>query len=660
MMGTEIEMHSKRSTHIYLILGFFFLSLISSVVIANIVKGALINEPEDYELKPGEVQHIKYGEIPPDDSNIIYRYTLNSSLKYHVFLSGPWVEDVNETERTDYDLYVYNPLGVVEVRRTEAAALPEHLGASSQDPFFSPKLDGLYTLKVVNDESESLGAQNATLMVIEHLDVDKWYRDKLDMKGKNSTGEDTFFTTWAYEFVSSKQLINIFVEVPELLDMYELRLFVMADRGDEDDDEDDIGYTISGALVPPWRYLRGSEDPSTNYGGYNMISKGYRGVEFTSTEDFGVDMVLEYDSGSDSEKLYYLVFIAEKGDGTIDFIIHTDQTSPELYAIDPIDEASANEFSEVSVYANDNESGIDRVILSYSVDDWQTSEDNIMAQLEPDIFITNIPGQAPGTKVDWNVTALDAVGNEASINGSYLIKLASEISVSATPEEVVGNIPISVSGTISPAIQDEEITIHYINENKELNKTVVTNEIGEYSDQFVPEASGTWEIQASWSGGDEYFSAENSAYVVVEPLTSSLMIFTETDKMSVGEDITISGTISPQVVGTQIVLLINYPEGSQSKQSSTNTMGEFTKNLTPESAGTWEVTAEWPGNLLVESSTSNTITFTVTRKGLNIYWIGGGLVIIVAAVVTFVVIRRRRGARARTESTEDEEEYLFE
>jgi len=279
-----------------------------------------------------------------------------------------------------------------------------------------------------------------------------------------------------------------------------------------------------------------------------------------------------------------------------------------------------------------------------------------MAQLEPDIFITNITGQAPGIKVDWNVTALDAVGNEASINGSYLIKLASEISVSATPEEVVGNIPISVSGTISPAIQDEEITIHYINENKELSKTVVTNEIGEYSDQFVPEASGTWEIQASWSGGDEYFSAENSAYVVVEPLTSSLMIFTETDKMSVGEDITISGTISPQVVGTQIVLLINYPEGSQSKQSSTNTMGEFTKNLTPESAGTWEVTAEWPGNLLVESSTSNTITFTVTRKGLNIYWIGGGLVIIVAAVVTFVVIRRRRG----TESTEDEEEYLFE
>ena len=648
-MDKEIEMHSKRSTHIYLILVFFFLSLISSVVIANIVKGAVINEPEDYELKPGEVQHIKYREILPDDSNI-YRYTLYSSLKYRVFLSGPWVEDINETERTDYDLHVYNPLGVEEVRRTDAAALPEHLGASSQDPFFSPKLDGLYTFMVMNDESESLGAQNATLMVIEHLDVDTWYRNKLYMRGKDSNGEDTFVTTWAYEFVSSKQLINILVEVPNRLDMYEMRLFLMANL------DDDVGFEISGAPVPPSKYLLGVYVQNSPYGGYNMISKGHRGAKFTSSEDFGVDMVLEYDSGSDSEKLYYLVFIAEKGYGTIDFIIYTDQTLPELYAIDPIDEARANKFSEVSVYANDNESGIDRVILSYSVDDWQTSEDNIMAQLEPDIFITNIPGQAPGTKVYWNVTALDAVGNEASINGSYLIKLISEITVSATPEEVVGNIPISVSGTISPAIQDEEITIHYINENKELSKTVVTNEIGEYSDQFVPEASGTWEIQASWSGGDEYFSAENSAYVVVEPLTSSLMIFTETDKVSVGEDITISGTVSPQVVGAQIVLLINYPEGTQSKQSSTYAMGEFTKILTPESAGTWEVTAEWSGNLLLESSTSNTITFTVTRKGLNIYWIGGGLAIIVAAVVTFVVIRRRRG----TESTEDEEEYLFE
>lgn len=643
-------MHSRRSTHIYLIMGFLFLSLISSVVIANIVKGALINEPEDYELKPGDVQHIEYNEILPDDSDI-YRFTLYSSLKYRAFLSGPWVEDVNETERTDYDLYVYDPLGAEEVSRTDAAALPEHLGSSSQDPFFSPKLDGLYTFMIVNDERESLGAQNATLMVIEHLEVDKWYRDKLYMRGKNSIGEDTFFTTWAYEFISSKQLINILVEVPDSLDMYEMRLFLMANLNDS------VGFEISGAPVPPSMYLLGAYEQDSPYGGYNMNSTGYRGVEFTSSEDFGVDMVLEYDSGSDSEKLYYIVFIAEEGAGTIDFIIYTDQTSPKLYAIDPIDEASANEFSEVSVYANDNESGINRVILSYSVDDWHTYEDNIMTELEPDIFFTNIPGQTPGTKVDWNVTALDKVGNQNSTYGSYLIKSVSEITVSATPEEVVGNIPISVSGTISPAIQDEEITIQYINEYKELDKTVITNENGEYSDQFLPEASGIWEIQAHWSGGDEYFPAANSAYVTVERLTSSLMIFTETDKVSVGEDITISGTVSPQVVGAEIVLLISYPEGSRAQESSSNAMGKFTKILTPESPGTWEVTAEWTGGLIAESSTSNTITFTVTRKGLNIYWIaGGGLALIVVAVVTFVVIRRRRGP----ESMEDEDEYLFE
>ncbi len=642
-------MHSRRSTHIYLISGFLFLSLISSVAIANIVKGALINEPEDFELKPGDVQHIEYNEILPDDSNI-YRYTLYSSLKYRAFLSGPWVEDVNETERTDYDLYVYNPSGVEEVSRTDAAALPEHLGSSDQDPFFSPELDGLYTLMIVNDESESLGAQNATLMVIEHLDVNKWYRDKLYMRGKASNGEDTFFTTWAYEFVSSKELINILVEVPESLDMYEMRLFLMANLNDS------VGFEISGAPAPPSMYLLGDYVQDSPYGGYNMISTGYRGVEFTSSEDFGVDMVLTYDSGSDSEKLYYLVFIAEEGAGTIDFIINTDQISPELYAIDPIDEASANEYTEMSVYATDNESGIDRVILSYSVDDWQTSEDDTMEQLEQDIFTADIPGQAPGTKVDWRATALDAVGNEASINGSYLIKLVSEITVSATPEEVVGNNPITVSGTISPAIQDAEITIHYINENKELSKTAVTDEEGDYSDQFVPEASGTWEIQASWSGGIEYFPAEDSAYVVVEQLTSSVTIFTETEKVSVGDDITISGTVSPQITGAEIVLMINHPKGSQSKQSSTNAMGEFTKILTPESPGTWEVTAEWTGSLLMEPSTSNTITFTVTRKGLSIYLIGGGIALIVAAIVTFVVIRRRGGK----EITEDEEEYIFE
>ncbi len=644
-------MHPRRSTHIYLISGLLLLALISSVVIANIAKGALINEPEDYELKPGDVQFIEDNEILPDDSNI-YRFTLYSSLKYRAFLSGGWVEDVNETERTDYDLFVYNPSGVEEVSRTDAAALPEHLGSSVRDPFFSPEFDGLYTFMVVNDESESLGAQNATLMVIEHIDVNKWYRDKLYMRGKNSIGEDKFFTTWAYEFVSSKELINVLVEVPDSLDMYEMRLFLMANLNDS------VGFEISGAPVPPWMYLLGNYTQDSPYGGYNMNSTGYRGVEFTSSEDFGVDMEVEYDSGNDSEKLYYLVFIAEKGAGSIDFIINTDQISPELDVIDPIDEASANEYSEVRVYATDNESGIDRLILSYSVDDWQTSEDNVMTEVESDIFITRIPGQAPGTKVNWNVTALDTGGNEESINGSYLSKLISEITVSATPEEVIGNIPISVSGTISPAIQDEEITINYINENKERNITVVTDRSGEYSDQFVPEASGIWEIQASWSGGDAYFSSENSAYVEVEQTTSSLIIFTETEKVSIGEDITISGTVSPQVTGAEIVLMINYPQGSQSKQSSANAMGEFIKILTPDSVGTWEVTAEWPGSLLVGPSTSNTITFTVARKGLSIYLIGGGVVVlIVAAVLIFVVIRKRRG---KNESMEDEEEYIFE
>ena len=130
------------------------------------------------------------------------------------------------------------------------------------------------------------------------------------------------------------------------------------------------------------------------------------------------------------------------------------------------------------------------------------------------------------------------------------------------------------------------------------------------------------------------------------------------EKIFVGDEITISGTVNPQAVGAQIILMVDYPKGSLSQQSSTNAAGEFTKILTPDAPGTWEVTAEWAGSSLVDSATSNTITFTVSRKGINIYMIAGaGLVIIVAAVVTFVVIRRRRGGE---ESAEDDEEYLFE
>jgi len=626
------------------------LSLASSVVIGGYVHGALVYEPEDYELKPGQVQHIGYNDIPPEESDI-FRYTLNSSLNYRVFLSGEWVEDINETARTDYDLYVYNPLGAEEVSRTDASAIPEHLG-SSGNPFYTPEMDGLYTFMVVNDESESLGAQNATLMVIEHLEVDRWYRNKLYMRGKDSGGEDTFFTTWAYEFVSSEEIINILVEVPNSLDMYEMRLFLMANL------DDDEGYTIAGAPVPPSEYLLGEYQGNPTYGGYNAISTGFRGEAFTSAPDFGVDMSLQYDSGSESEKLYYLVFIAEEGAGNIDFIINTDRTAPELSAIDPVDVANANEFTEVRVYANDNESGVDRVTLSYTVDDWLTSEGGLMAQLEENIYTTSISGQAPGTRVDWRVTAMNEVDNSTSIEGGYSIKMVSEVTVSADPEEMEGSIPVSVSGTISPAMEEEEITIQYINELSEQSSTVVTDGIGEFSDQFIPDAAGTWEIKAIWVGGDEFFPSEDSTYVVVESSSSALMIFSETERVKVGDEITISGTVNPPVVGAQIIFMISYPTGSQSKESSANAVGEFTKTFTPDSPGTWEVTAEWAGSPLVGSATSNTISFTVARKGLNIYMIGGGVaVVIVAAVVTIVVLRRRRGG---DESTEDEDEYLFE
>jgi len=53
--------------------------------------------------------------------------------------------------KTDYDVYIFNPRGDLESVHTESAGLPEHLGNTVDDPFFTPELTGKYYFVILND-----------------------------------------------------------------------------------------------------------------------------------------------------------------------------------------------------------------------------------------------------------------------------------------------------------------------------------------------------------------------------------------------------------------------------------------------------------------------------------------------------------------------------
>jgi hypothetical protein len=149
---------------------------------------------------------------------------LFANHSYHVYCYGEWINKSSEP-KTDYDIYVYNPLGEMEGYHTESAGLPEHLGTTVEEPFFVPKYSGNYTFVIVNDERESIGAQQATFMIIENVECNVWHGHYVE--GKDEYSQPVFNTSWAFEFATESQYIEVWVKVPETLDMYEARLYLM-------------------------------------------------------------------------------------------------------------------------------------------------------------------------------------------------------------------------------------------------------------------------------------------------------------------------------------------------------------------------------------------------------------------------------------------------
>lgn len=630
----------------------FVLYFIYSIASASQTsEGALIYEPYNYGFKHVNPVMIAEGEIPLGSSKT-YSYALNRSLTYHVYITGPWVEEVSEEERTDYDIYVYDPRWYQETFHTEAAGLPEHLGTTVEDPYFQPKYTGNYTFKVVNDESESKGAQAATLMVIEHIETDRWYRNKLYMRGKDSEGKPTYFTTWAYEFVTKKPYIEITIEVPETLDMYEVRLYLMANPSAG------VGKQLSGAPISPTNFLYGER--SGDYGGYNLDPKGYRRRDaFASCEHPGQDMNVTFNAGSDDDKLYHLVFIAETKWGALSFIIKTDFTSPILNQVDPFTVISSDEEATISIVALDEESRLDKVYLKYTIDGWRTKKKIEMTCTSQNIYVVHIPSHPPGVNVEWVVEAFDTAGNNATLESSFRFKGASYISCEASPTEIDGGNSVVISGEVSPPLQGEEISLQYSLGDINVSRTVTTDASGGFTDIYTPEAAGKWLVLANWSGGESYFNASSSTNFRVKRVFSYLSIQVEDDKIRKGESLSVTGELTPPQGGASITITFKDPEANASARAvTTQYSGEFYATYTMDKSGIWSVQASWDGGTLHEPAESNLITLEVKAKfpfKLNVLTIGILIVCVSAVIVIIFLIRRRR----RREEVFEEEEFEY-
>jgi hypothetical protein len=428
---------------------------------------------------------------------------LEANRSYHVYCYGEWANNGSEP-KTDYDMYMYNPLGEMEGYHTESAGLPEHLGTTVDDAFFAPKLSGNYTFVINNDPRESKGDQQATFMIIENVECNVWHEHYSE--GKDSNDMPVSRTSWAYEFVTESQRFEVWVKVPETLDMYEARIYLMADPKLANE-------TVLNDVPLAWEPGLYGNRTKDLYGGYNLESKEYRGLAYASCEYFGQDMFLNFTSPHVGKSLYHVVFIGETGSGTIEFLLKTQFKNACLVSSDVPTRVHPQE--DTSVTYNSNSTDLENATLQYSKDNWSTNTTLPMEIWNNRTCTGTIPPQAAGTVIFYSVKAKDILENVLTSNGSYSVKNEITLNLSEVRNSITVGENMTVNGTVTPAIQDLLILVQFncANESKQIPCYSRTD--GTFSATFKTENVGTWEAQARFEG-DQFTYECSSPRATVE------------------------------------------------------------------------------------------------------------------------------------------------
>jgi hypothetical protein len=405
---------------------------------------------------------------------------LTANHNYHIYCYGAWV-NTSSAAKTDYDIYVYDPQGKMESSHTEAAGFPEHLGTTTDDPFFSPKLSGNYSFVIRNDIRDSEGSQQATFMIIENLKTDMW--NTAFIEGKTSNGLSSLHTSWAYELMSNASYVELFVKVPRSLDMYEARLYLM-------NDAKSLSINSYPLAWEPGLY----GNVSSKIGGYNFESEGYRGVSYASCEYPGQPMFLNYSTTNKFTNLYQLVLIGEEGSGEIQFMLKTCFANESISPLVAPKTVFAGNSTEISYSSISN--SLEQATCFYTVNNW-TTQASISMSIINNTCTATIPSQAAGLTVQYKIEALDSLRNILKTSGNYTVKMPSNLSFSLTSERIHLGQNITLMGILSPTTNTStvELQIYGVDFNKTINCKVMPD--GNFEVSFSPPGPGNYSVSAS-------------------------------------------------------------------------------------------------------------------------------------------------------------------
>ena len=112
---------------------------------------------------------------------------------------------------------------------------------------------------------------------------------------------------------------------------------------------------------------------------------------------------------------------------------------------------------------------------------------------------------------------IDEITSPDQVSSSYSSPQYSSLLMSVSTEFAIAQNDIQITGSLSPSLDGENITLYISSYNSALTKlaTVETNSNGRFSHTWHSPPGGIYSIRANWSGDADYIGADSSISQIV-------------------------------------------------------------------------------------------------------------------------------------------------
>ncbi|KPV64711.1 MAG: hypothetical protein AOA66_0013 [Candidatus Bathyarchaeota archaeon BA2] len=102
------------------------------------------------------------------------------------------------------------------------------------------------------------------------------------------------------------------------------------------------------------------------------------------------------------------------------------------------------------------------------------------------------------------------------VSSSYGVLASSSLSLSVSSGFVISGRPVTIGGSLSPALAGKNVTIYIRSSVSSWSvlTTVVTDFDGRYSFTWSPSSAGMYYVRAGWSGDADYAGADSNTFVL--------------------------------------------------------------------------------------------------------------------------------------------------